>query len=174
MSQMRKSLFVSAISRGHCLFPRCLLNPTAIQKIALSKEGLRFSLDGCYVGMDSDALCGSVVLEVPYLCPATAPHSQDPRCKGSPPPAHTIATLFQGQHWGKGRIHQSAASRCKILHPGDPSEDVRCGGWMREGDILWSQEKCGRTEGLPFKTNASPPRLLRPEDWPFSCQKQVL
>lgn len=31
-------------------------------------------------------------------------------------------------------------------------------GWMREGDILWSQEKCGRTEGLPFKTNASLPR----------------
>lgn len=51
---IRKSLFVSAISWGHCLFPRCLLNPTAIQKIALSKEGLRFSLDGCYVGMDSD------------------------------------------------------------------------------------------------------------------------
>lgn len=55
------------------------------------------------------ALYGSVVLEVPYLCPATAPHSQDLRYKGSPPPAHTIATLFQGQHWGKGRIHQSAA-----------------------------------------------------------------
>lgn len=103
MSQMRKSLFVSAILLGHCLFPRCLLNPTAIQKIALSKEGLRFSLDGCYVGMDSDALYGSVVLEVPYLCPATPPHSQDLRCKGSPPPAHTIANLVPRPALGQGK-----------------------------------------------------------------------
>lgn len=73
MSQMRKSLFASAILQGHYLFPRCLLNPTAIQKIALSKEGLRFSLDGCYVGMDGDALDGSVVLEVPYPCSVTPP-----------------------------------------------------------------------------------------------------
>lgn len=34
-------------------------------------------------------------------------------------------------------------------------------GWMREGDILWSQEKCGRTEGLPLKTNASGPTPSR-------------
>lgn len=73
MSQMRKSLFASAILGGQCLFPRCLLNPTAIQKTALSKEGPWFSLDGCYVGMDNDALDGSVVLEVPYLCPAVPP-----------------------------------------------------------------------------------------------------
>ena len=26
-------------------------------------------------------------------------------------------------------------------------------GWMRGGDILWTQEKCGRTERLHFKTN---------------------
>lgn len=111
MSQMRKSLFASAILRGHCLFPRCLLNPTAIQKIALSKEGLRFSLDGCYVGMDSDALHGSVVPEVPHLCPVTPPTHRT-RCEGSPSPAHTTESLFRGQHWG----------RCKILHPGDPRE----------------------------------------------------
>lgn len=78
--------------------------------------------------MDSDALCGSVVLEVPYLCPATAPHSQDLRCKGSPPPTHTIETLFQGQHWDKGRIYQSAASRCKILHLATPVRMLDVGG----------------------------------------------
>lgn len=82
MSQMRKFLFASAILGGHCLFPRCLLNPTAIQTTALSEEGLRFSRDGCYVGMDSDALDGSVVLEVSYLCPAmNNPSPQDLRCK---------------------------------------------------------------------------------------------
>lgn len=127
MSQMRKSLFVSAILRGHCLFPRCLLNPTAIQKIALSEEGLRFSLDGCYVGMDSDALYGSVVLEVPYLCPATPPTDRtgDVKLPTSSLRHHNLVS--RGHHWGRERIHQSAASRYKILHPGDPNEDVRCG-----------------------------------------------
>lgn len=105
MSQMRKSLFVSAISRGHCLFPRCLLNPTAIQKIALSKEGLRFSLDGCYVGMDSDALYGSVVLEVPYLCPATAPHSQDLRYTHlQPTPSQPCSKASIGAREGFTRV----------------------------------------------------------------------
>lgn len=124
MSQMRKSLFASAILWGHCLFPRCLLNPTAIQKIALSKEGLRFSLDGCYVGVDSDALdreCGPGGA-LPVSC--HAPYSQNRRCRGSPPPGHTITTLFRGQHWGRCTIHQSAVSRCKILHLGDPSEGM--------------------------------------------------
>lgn len=92
MSQMRKSFFASAILWGHCLFPRCLLNPIAIEKIALSKEGLRFSLDGCYVRVDSDALDGSVVLEVPY-CVLPCPLFTGPDIKGSPPPAHTMATL---------------------------------------------------------------------------------
>lgn len=103
MSQMRKSLFVSAILRGHCLFPRCLLNPTAIQKIALSKEGLRFSLDGCYVGVDSDALYGSVVLEVPYLCPATplltGPEMQ--RLPTSSPPHHNLVPRWPALGQGK-------------------------------------------------------------------------
>lgn len=117
MSQMRKSLFASAILRGHCLFPRCLLNPTAIQKIALSKEGLRFSLDGCYVGMDSDGLDGSVVPEVPPPVSCHTPYSQDPRWEAphlqpTPPKPCSEASVGAG------------AKSCTLATPG------------REGGVL--------------------------------------
>lgn len=100
MSQMRKSFFASAILWGHCLFPRCLLNSTAIQKIALSKEGLRFSLDGCYVGVDSDALDGSVVLEVPYCvlpCPLLTGHEMQRLPTSSPHHGNLVLSPALGQ-----------------------------------------------------------------------------
>lgn len=120
MSQMRKSLFVSAISQGHCLFPRCLLNPTAIQKIALSKEGLRFSLDGCYVGMDSDALCGSVVLEVPYLCPATAPPLTGPEMQRVPTSNPHHRNLVPRPALGQGKDSPECSLEVQNLAPWRP------------------------------------------------------
>lgn len=124
MSQMRKSLFVSAILRGHCLFPRCLLNPTAIQKIALSEEGLRFSLDGCYVGMDSDALYGSVGpggAALPVSC--HTPYSQDWKCNAPHLQPAPSQPRFKGPSLGQGK--DSPECSLEVQNPAPPGTPMR-------------------------------------------------
>lgn len=109
--------------------------------------------------MDNDALEGSVAL----LVSCHAPYPQDPRCKvptSSPSHLNFVPRPTLGQAQDSPACNLPG---CENMHPGEGCSDVG----KREDDILWLQEKCGRTEGSPFKTSC-------PGGWPLSSQKQVL